>query len=148
MSHNPYSPPSSAVADAPEAGEIQRPRAVVVAVGLFTAEVVLGIALFCFVLLSDPQVRGEPLAIAIGGVFLLVVCGVSGLLIWKIWQGRNWARIFWLVCSVLALLGRFMPEEEVAAFDTTWLDAIGTLLDLGALFLVFGPGRAWFARRN
>jgi len=148
MSHNPYTPPSSSVADISEADAIPRPRSVVIAVALFVTDLVLGVAMFCYLVLGNEAIRNLPGVVAMSMIFLVLGCAISALLIWKIWQGKNWARIVWVIFSVLTLLSMLLPNDNAVMPDTPWFDAATRLIDLVALFLVFGPGRAWFQRRN
>ena len=90
------------------------------------------------------------ISVLIGAVLLQ---GLSALLIYKIWKGRNWARITYLVLTLLAILAWFqmaaaLPSgvKFVPAVETL-LPLVGTTLDVVALFLLFVPGRAWFRRR-
>lgn len=94
---------------------------------------------------------------------VLIAAAILGLSIWfniRIWQGRNWAR--WVILSITAatLLAYPMIIDSTAEFGPDFLAyfdqrPIGTLVDLAglaldvvALTLIFGPGRAWFRARS
>ncbi len=72
-----------------------------------------------------------------------MLVGLSVLINIKIWQGHSWARIVALILTLLAATGYAM---QIRAFATV-LAVTGMLLDIVGLYLVFVPGRAWFARR-
>jgi hypothetical protein len=144
MTHNPYSAPRSAVSDTP-IPPMERPRVVVIAVALFWTEVALG--------LLDSGLDWRYLTADDSAAFILTVealfVGLSVLINIKIWQGRNWARIVALVLTILAVVG-YAPQigaEFARAPFVTALAMIELLLDVVGLYLVFVPGRQWFARR-
>ena len=83
--------------------------------------------------------------IAIAIVFL----GLCGFLIWKIAQGRNWARITWLIVFVIGLW--HYPSSLRSTFHRSPVLAIlnitDTAIEVYALLLMFtSPGRSWFSR--
>ena len=149
MSHNPYKPPDSAVADIPAPFELQRPRAVVIAVWLSWVSIALGIisSIVDFDA-SDPDLSpGLQIALAVAG------SAISALLTVMIWRGRNWARILTLILSsisyaMLAVLMAGSPEFAAEMTSDAWLWAISAFLDVVFVVLIFGPGRAWFRRRD
>lgn len=144
MTHNPYSAPRSVVTDTPPP-PMERPRVVVIAVALFWTEVALG--------LLESLLDWKHLTADDSATFVLIVdvlfVGLSVLINIMIWRGRNWARIVALVLTALAVVG-FAPiigAEFARAPLVTVLGMIELLLDVIALYLVFVPGRQWFARR-
>ena len=147
-SENPYAPPKAVVADEPEQ-VIPRPRVVTVAVWMLWIEVALS-SLSALLRMGYSSQAVVVISVLIGAVLLQ---GLSALLIYKIWKGRNWARITYLVLTLLAILAWFqmaaaLPNgvKFVPAVETL-LPLVGTTLDVVALFLLFVPGRAWFRRR-
>jgi hypothetical protein len=144
MNRNPYAAPKSAVSDVP-AAPMERPRVVVIAVALFWTEVTLG--------LLDSALDWKYLTVGDSAAFTLIVealfVGLSVLINIKIWQGRNWARIVALVLTLVAMAGYAtqVGTEFARAPFITVLAIIELLLDIVGLYLVFVPGRAWFARR-
>ena len=144
MTHNPYSAPRSAVTDA-LAPPMERPRVVVIAVALLWTEVALG--------LLESLLDWRNLMASDSARFGLIVdvlfVGLSVLINIMVWRGRNWARIVGLVLTILGVVG-FAPvvgAEFARAPFVTLLVMVELLLDVIALYLVFVPGRQWFARR-
>lgn len=146
MSDNPYAPPKSEV-EVAEREEVtaERPRQIVWAVQLAAFNYALG--LLCLVFAWDFFARMQSMASMIGSqAFTLVIVF---WLYYKIFQGRNWARIVWLVFSLLGLA--MMP------FTYKLLDAgppvlkVQMLLGLGITLVImwllfFSPGKLWFRR--
>jgi hypothetical protein len=144
MTHNPYSAPRSIVTDTPPP-PMERPRVVVIAVALLWTEVALG--------LLESLLDWENLTANDSARFGLIVdvlfVGLSVLINIMVWRGRNWARIVGLVLTILGVVG-FAPvvgAEFARAPFVTLLVMVELLLDVIALYLVFVPGRQWFARR-
>ena len=144
MTHNPYSAPRSAVTDTPLPPK-ERPRVVVIAVALLWTEVALG--------LLNSLLDWEYLNADTPAAFVLIVQGVfvalSVLINVMIWRGRNWARIVALVLTILGVAG-YAPQigaDFARAPLMAVLGMVELLLDIIALYLVFVPGRQWFARR-
>ena len=144
MTHNPYSAPRSAVTDTPPP-PMERPRVVVIAVALLWTEVALGLLeslLDWKNLMANESAR-------FGLIVDVLFVGLSVLINIMIWRGRNWARIVALVLTMLAVVG-FAPVIGVEFARAPFVTLLGMsemLLDVIALYLVFVPGRQWFARR-
>jgi len=124
---------------------MERPRVVVIAVALLWTEVALG--------LLESLLDWENLTANDSARFGLIVdvlfVGLSVLINIMVWRGRNWARIVGLVLTILGVVG-FAPvvgAEFARAPFVTLLVMVELLLDVIALYLVFVPGRQWFARR-
>ena len=144
MTHNPYSAPRSTVTDTPSP-PMERPRVVVIAVALLWTEVALGLLES---LLDWKHLTSDDSATFVMIVDLLFV-GLSVLINIMIWRGRNWARIVALVLTVLAVVG-FAPVVGVEFARAPLVTLLGLgelLLDVIAMYMVFVPGRQWFARR-
>jgi len=86
--------------------------------------------------------------------FILVVAGltlaVMALLVYFISQGRNWARITFLVLFLIGLIPWF--PQLVDTFSRSTLSGLLTVaqvvLQVVALYLIFSkPGAGWFAKR-
>ena len=83
--------------------------------------------------------------------------GFMALLIWKISQGRNWARVTWLVIlvggsSITMLLALFFKTYRIGVFGSFFSAAvfvIQTALQSYAIVLLFtARGGTWFARKK
>ena len=88
-------------------------------------------------------------SIAFTGFILVFTLAIISFLILKIDQGRNWARIVFLVFSGLG----FLPFLFVLRSEFARSPALGTFsvlqvgLQVFALFLIFtSPGKEWFSR--
>jgi hypothetical protein len=148
VTENPYAPPSSRVEDLafPEVrGE--RPRQVVFAVRLAAVNYVLGLLsiLVSWEYFSKLQSPGAILANQLFSVALLI------WIYYKIYHGRNWARIVLLVFSVLGALlilsSAVMSLLAAAPFIAKAQMVIGIAVNLIILWLLFiSPGRHWFRR--
>jgi hypothetical protein len=90
-------------------------------------------------------------SIAFTGFILVFTLAILSFLILKIGQGRNWARIVFLVFSGLG----FLPFLFVLRSEFARSPALGTFsvlqvgLQVFALFLVFtSPGKEWFQAKG
>ena len=148
MSDNPYAPPKSLVEDAaPPQIQMMRPSQVVTAIWLAVIGYCMGVIV---IFLSWDYYSKLQTVGALVWNQLFTVC----LLAWiyyKIYMGRNWARITLLVFSVLGALFTFSgvvirvlaaapPLAKVQMF-------VGIALNVAILWLLFfSPGRYWFRR--
>ena len=153
--NNPYLPPKAVVADSVAGPRGVRPRAVNVALVLIVARALLGIA----VLFSELIGSGAPF-----GALVFTAAGVSIavalILGWFIARGRNWARIVFLVLTVLSLMSLAftvvnwyaVPAGVSLVRDwSVWFLAITFVpptLSIAVVVLLFGPGREWFRARS
>src|SRR5262245_33135722 len=103
MNQNPYAPPQAAVADAPEGHVIERPSQVGLVIKLAVINYLLGIV--CITFSWSYYKNLQSLGSLIGGQVVTIALGVW--LYYKIYQGRNWARIVLLVLTIIGLL--FLP---------------------------------------
>jgi hypothetical protein len=145
MAHNPYSAPTTTVADVSADPPMQRPRVVAIAVYLLWAEFTLG--LLDSVLDWKYTRAQEYYQVSVGFDVVFVILSIW--LNWKIWQGRNWARIVALVLVAYSVVS-FLPQISASFQRTVLISTLFTvelLLDVAAMYLVFFPGRRWFARR-
>lgn len=144
MSHNPYSPPESAVADADEGPPREKPAAIRRAIVLIGLSLVLN----AFILALDWRFQRSqlpPLALIAGEAVAVIL---TVWIISKIDVGRNWARIVYLVLLIVGLpviLPEIMNTAERAQ-HVAGLKMIELGLDIGALYLMFFPGREWFRK--
>jgi hypothetical protein len=149
MERNPYSPPSSPLSEPSGLSVLAgRPAQVSIAALLLTASLALGV--LTSVILPTTIASNSQAAIVqvIVQIFVLIV---FLWLTYKIWVGRNWARITF---TVLAGLG-FLPYIPILMkmFRLSPLagsiNILQTLLQLVALYLLFSsPGRAWFRAKS
>jgi hypothetical protein len=150
MERNPYAPPVSPVADPAEArGE--RPKEVTQAVRLLWISLALSIAgLFMQPLRATTDAEERTLTLTV-----LIIGGGIGFGIWawvvaKIARGRNWARITFMVLTVLGLvITPFMLPYSLPAYRAQPLSAVvavlNAVLELIAFYLLLtAPARAWF----
>lgn len=155
MTHNPYTPPAADVGDAPEIDPGQRPVAVVIAVALVAVYAIFAIFSFLrvwYLLESAIDTNLILLGLQVAkGLLLFLVC-------LYLWRGRNWARILLLALTAFSLLSvmiQFAVINDLPAGVRTMVDPMGVVITLLPLlvyvlatYLVFFPGRAWFARRR
>jgi hypothetical protein len=146
MSGNPYAPPKAEV-EVAERDEVaaERPRQIVWVVQLAAFNYLLG--LVSIAIAWDYFSRLQSLVpTIISQAFTLVILF---WLYYKIYQGRNWARIVWLVLSLLGfamlpftykLLGAMPGVMKLQMF-------IGLGVTLAIIWLLFfSPGKHWFQR--
>ena len=149
MSHNPYSPPATPVADLEEARV--RPWSVNLALILLCSAIALALPKAII-----DMVRGNPashapdldrLATVIG---LTLASALAALLFAALWKGWRWGRILYAVLVVPALIGSFTSVQQ--NFSRHWYfgvaDVLSTCFDMAAVCLVFTAGNAWFRPRG
>ena len=142
--HNPYSPPAAAVADAEAPARGEPPFAVKLASKLLWLG--LGIAVLTQLLVL-PELQRNPFFVptVIG---MVVSLAVNAWLFFKIGQGRNWARIVYLVLILISSPVLFISVKAIFARST--FEGVAVAAELAAnviaLYLVFVPGRAWYRK--
>jgi hypothetical protein len=142
---NPFAPPTAPVADvSPVGSQLARPRQVAVAVSMLS----ISIAAHFFKLIDAIHVIDGPAIAALAFPLL------SAWLTYKIWQGRNWARVtiaaitFFgaAVTGLLLFLQQYYSVTYLAPEGHT-IRLIHAVLRFGAVaFLFADPGRRWFQR--
>jgi hypothetical protein len=146
MSGNPYAPPKaeveSAAQDEPAA---ERPREVVWVIWLAVFNYVLGLASIAIGWEYFARLQSI-MPTLISQAFTLVILF---WLYYKIFQGRNWARVVWLVLSLLGLammpMTYKMLDAAPAVLKVQMLIGLGVTLAIIWL-LFFSPGKLWFRR--
>ena len=150
MSESPYTTPKARV-DPPLSSErpaLERPKEVLIAIWLLIAGIVIGWA--GTVVTWDYQLSVQSLGqLLLGQVFGLAI---AGWIYYKIYCGRNWARILFLVMFILGLVGLLavvvtdiLPAMPTA---TNIVTVVGQLLNAAIVWLLFfSPGRHWFSKR-
>ncbi|MDB6132605.1 MAG: hypothetical protein JWM59_848 [Verrucomicrobiales bacterium] len=145
MSDNPYAPPGSHIGQ-PVAASAQRacPWQVVVAVWLATVNYGIG---FTAVLAAWDHGYSSDTE------FIISIFGSLGVSLWiyyRIYQGRNWARMILLVQFLVGtamVSSRFGNMMDHSAIEMAWAVA-GVALKVVCLYFVFiSPGRHWFRRQ-
>ena len=151
--HNPYTPPSAAVQDVQVLERRVRPVAVVTAVIVLTVYLLwAGIAnVRLFALINTGFVAPAFFLWSLGQMAVVVVTCIY------LWRGRSWARVLLLVLTAYSLLTLFRQiwswEHRPAGVDLPlgvsllFSMLVTPMINLVALYLVYLPGRAWFARR-
>jgi hypothetical protein len=144
MERNLYSPPSAPVSDItkPDITGV-RPHQVSVAVMLLCLSLALGQLTSA---LLRPNLPHNPPAVFVA-VFTVVTLA---WLTYKIWAGRNWARMTFSALTILGLavyapiLMKFFQISPIAGS----INLLAGLLQLVAIYLLFTePGRGWFKPR-
>src|SRR4051812_4258347 len=138
MSENPYAAPKAPVSDIESNEPMTRPRQVVWAIQLLVANYVFGIAMV-IVNFSYYENLGSITAFLIGQV---IGAMIGAWIYYKIWQGRNWARILLLVFSLLGVIGwvigrggmETMPPGVRGPSGVGWVISI-----VGGWVLFFSP---------
>jgi hypothetical protein len=149
MSDNRYAPPTAPVQDVAPIQMGTRPRQIVWAVQLAAAGYLLG--LIAVALSWDYYSHLQPVGRMIAGQVAGVLVAVW--LYYKIYIGRNWARITLLVLSILGCLGLIATlfTNLVAALPVLAKVrmVVGVGINLIVLWLLFlTPGREWFKSRE
>jgi hypothetical protein len=121
-------------------GRVARPRQVAQAIGLLWVSTALGLASS---LLEAQRTKASWTDVAL---ILAVMLGLVGLLTVKVWQGRHWARVLYLILVVTSLASfvSLWGTAERPPFEVA-LEAVSFVADAGSFFLMFtSPGASWF----
>jgi hypothetical protein len=139
MSTNPYAAPKAKVDDAASADTIsERPVQVRYASAMLLSSMALGV----LNIILEPRLSGGLVGTA---VTLVLIGALAGL----IYAGYNWARIVYLLLSILGIVPFALALFAVFRFSTAagLVAVLGELLQIGTLFLIFTrPGSLWFRR--
>jgi hypothetical protein len=134
MSHNPYSPPSTLVADIEEARV--RPRSVNVALILFCSSIALAIPKGIIDMVPGNPASQTP--------------DLAAVLFAALWKGWRWGRIVYAALVAIAIIGAF--KSVPLNFARHWYFGVADLLsngfDIAAVSLLFTAGNAWFRPRG
>lgn len=147
---------------------VERPVTVRAGLGLFIAEILLGLVAAAYVLANSQdllnRVRGQlsgtntqlsdsalHAALVAGAVVGLVIVAVELLFIWFAWQGRNWARIvLWIVggLGVVSGLAGLGTDSGFGGFYAA-LSVFQLLITLAAVVLLaLKPSNEWYRYRR
>lgn len=148
-----YAPPTAALRDE-EAERLvsERPAQVRWASVLLWLSFTLGCALSVYELGTggDPSEHAPAVDAVVAGITF----GALALGAWlnvMIYRGHNWARIFYLVLTLVSLVLLLVPGDGSTVLTLTEkiAYAVSSLLDVGAMVLVFTrPGSLWFQRKR
>jgi len=147
--NNPYAAPKAPVTDIDTAVPMTRPRQIVWVIQLLIANWALG--LIVVIANWSFYVQSGSVAATIFGQIAGVIIAVW--IYYKIWQGRNWARIVHLVFALLGFAGwaiiRAMGITANAPAAIRWYSLVGLVVGVVVLWLLFfSPGKEWFRRRD
>ncbi len=123
----------------------KRPAQVTTAVFLIVIGYLAGLSRSLYAMATSKlQIDITPLFI----VLVILLPAIMLLILWKILKGKNWARIFLLVCILLSLAGVFRAVGHFGADPLASSVRIGqTVLDFIVLYLLFTkPGSLWFKK--
>lgn len=149
MNENPYAPPKAVVSDvAEDERQRTRPPQIALAVKLAAAGYALSLLAVVLTWSSFYSKLGS-----LSYVILNQVVSVA-VLIWlyyKIWLGRNWARILILVFTALGALTMLNSTVRATLAAQPPASMVVMLLNYGVsiviLWLLFvSPGRVWFQK--
>jgi len=150
MNENRYAPPVAPVADADAGAALTRPRNVKLGCWILWAELVIGLPGFFYQMFTPPPgvEAGIPHVIYI--VVMIITLGIFLLFAWftyMAWDGRNWARILYLVLISLGLLFSFWALPK--AFEKSTYDGViyivQTVMSIVGVVLLFSPpANAWY----
>lgn len=117
--------------------------------GVRIAVVMLSLSLACGIPKDDLGSNGEtslPM-IALNLTFIASIYGLYVFFIFKVYQGKHWARIITLIFTIFAGLTWFLPDGANGIVGSTeWgLNATSLAFDTFALLILFTkPANAWF----
>ncbi|MBX3627289.1 MAG: hypothetical protein KF892_19935 [Rhizobacter sp.] len=148
-----YAPPAAALRDE-EAERLvsERPAQVRWASVLLWLSFTLGCALSVYELgtRGDPSEHAPVVDAVVAGITFGALA-LGAFLNVMIYRGHNWARIFYLVLTLVSLVLLLVPADEGAVLTLTEkiAYAVSSLLDVSAMVLVFTrPGALWFKRKR
>jgi hypothetical protein len=148
MERNAYSPPSAPVSDISKPDVTsKRPPQVSIATLLLAASLALGVVT-SIILRPRIALTGQA---GLTQVFVqMLTLTIIVWLTYKIWKGRNWARITFAVLTGVGWAFYFpilVKMFQISAVAGS-INCLQTLLQLGALYFLFSsPGRVWFGAK-
>lgn len=141
-----YAPPNATVDDVPPPGRGQPPVQAVLAVRMLWFSLFLGLPGFYWGIEQTPT-RAVAVFMVIFGAILFAFVAFLNV---SIGRGRNWARIAYLIFTIVGLLiVDFELTRPEASVIENILSGVCLILDIAAMVLVFTrPGSAWFKART
>jgi hypothetical protein len=147
MTTDPYAAPRSRVADRPPRRAIEvKPKEVRYAVWLLWLCIPLWVPASIYEYGRAPDAVRNAVAVT-----LLLVLSVFVLLMFFINRGHNWARISFLVLTLLSLFSAIGSYSQLASYPRLYLglNIALLLIDAIVLYLLFTrPGALWFKRAS
>ena len=124
----------------------ERPRTVTMAVNLLWASIAIGLVK---IPLDLPALAAMPYPGIVWTVIALVLAFFC-LLIWKVSQGRNWARYTYLVFFLIGLIPAIptLMNELQRSPVLVVISVVQFIMQGYAAFLLFtDPGKSWFQKK-
>ena len=153
MSHNPYAPPSAAVADIGGDALGERPRPVRIALALFWFALVLALPSAGMALRDELAASSNPSPAfyAFMSTVMTLAFVFGACVIFCIGRARNWARLVYAALTGLGLVSTATSFPEILArpWHSGPLEILITVTNLAAAVLIFLPAsNAWFRVRG
>jgi uncharacterized membrane protein len=151
VSHDPYSPPASSVADPDAAATLARPIQTTLGVHVLWVVLTLNLLGTVISVLRQGEALGHAeIAAAAVTISLVMVAVVFGLLFWFLWaagKGKNWARITLtalIAIGVLLVAYKLAFNFRAAPVESTFA-TVAVLAQVIALVLLYRPeSNAWY----
>lgn len=143
---NPYAPPRAVVSDLHLNEEIPRPQRVYIAAMLLWADLIVWLLSTLFDVAGGHILKGASPVVAV--IVVAFSAGLNAWLIVKVAAGRNWARILWLVLSVVGMIAQVatgFPSGLIAR--SSWI--LQSLMNLAVFWILLTPSASrWFKRET
>jgi hypothetical protein len=130
-----------------ESATDSRPKVITTAIRILTLSIAIGL-LMSLVRVAQ-QVSGAPLILAI--LIVLAFFGVFLFLVSRIWAGRNWARIVFLILVLIGLpfaIPNYIAELRKNVLSGSVSMLIVVLQLLGTYLLFTKNSNTWFKARK
>lgn len=129
---------------------VKRPAAVITAVVILSILLIIG--LVAGLLRVTDSTIASTVSAKVNDIGLFIGTCIAGWFVYKIYRGRNWARIVYLILFILGTLSSFHDFVRLL-HESVNLDVVvlfvymlmGFVAQIVALVLLFsGPGSRWF----
>lgn len=154
MERNPYAPPDAQVADpVREAPSMQRPRTVTLALRLMWAALAISavnVVLGWNTMFDLAEIPAEVRAFVKVFAMLVMVLSFTAYvwIVWKMGEGRNWARIVLLIFQLLSLVANPFSQLPKQGVLVGSIGILAFVMEVAAIVLMFLPAsREWFQPR-
>lgn len=142
--NNPYEAPKSDVRDVePERLVSNRPRQIVHATLSFWLSVLISVPFLGW----EADGAAETVVLIVSATVLVGVLVLMAVVNVAMWRGRNWARVVFLVFSVLSAVTFVLTLGELLKHTAIHMASVvvSTVLDVVVSYLLFTkPGSLWF----